>query len=153
MNLKAENFKKYLAEQNINYFRVEESSPEDISEGGSGDEAKDQVTFHTYVKVFGQKLPGVVIIDDSIYTIIRVQVIPSIEYSRSKDEFLKCINEMNITYKAVKYYLGADGGLYLDMYIPGSDDNIDGDLVINLLSALNRHLDKEYPNWMKLLWA
>lgn len=153
MNLKAENFKKYLAEQNINYFRVEESSPEDISEDGSADAAKDQVTFHTYVKVFGQKLPGVVIIDDSIYTIIRVQVIPSIDYSRSKDEFLKCINEMNITYKAVKYYLGADSGLYLDMYIPGSDDSIDGDLVINLLSALNRHLDKEYPNWMKLLWA
>lgn len=153
MNLKAENFKKYLAEQNINYFRVEEASPNDISDDSSTDAGKDQVTFHTYVKVFGQKLPGVVIIDDSIYTIIRVQVIPSIEYSRSKDEFLKCINEMNITYKAVKYYLGADSGLYLDMYIPGSDDNIDGDLVINLLSALNRHLDKEYPNWMKLLWA
>lgn len=25
---------------------------------------------------------------------------------------------MNINYKAVKYYLGADNALYLDMYIP-----------------------------------
>ncbi len=158
MNLKAEKFKQYLAEQNINYFRVEESEDSDGSSLPAEDaentaEKKTRVTFHTYVRVFGQKLPSVVIIDDSIYTIIRVQVIPDIEYSKNKDSFLKCVNEMNITYKAVKYYLGADNALYLDMYIPSNNDDIDGDLVINLLSALNRHLEKEYPNWMKLLWS
>ena len=56
--------------------------------------------------------------DESIYVILRVQVIPDIEYMKNKDEFIRCVNEMNINYKAVKYYLGADNALYLDMYIP-----------------------------------
>ncbi len=172
MNLKAENFKTYLAQNNINYFRVEETEENDVvtdenktAESGNDNEAVSEnheenldsavkrVTFHTFVKVFGQKLPSVVIIDDSIYTTIRVQVIPDIEYNNNRDEFMKCINEMNITYKAIKYYLNADNALYLDMYIPSNNEEVDGDLVINLISAINRHLEKEYPNWMKLLWG
>ncbi len=171
MNVKAENFKTYLAQRNINYFRVEEAADDDIktdevdTESSNENEADEvnheenfdtevkRVTFHTFVKVFGQKLPSVVIIDDSIYTTIRVQVIPDIEYNNNRDEFMKCINEMNITYKAIKYYLNADNALYLDMYIPSNNEELDGDLVINLISAINRHLEKEYPNWMKLLWG
>ena len=42
--------------------------------------------------------------DESIYVILRVQVIPDIEYMKNKDEFIRCVNEMNINYKAVKYY-------------------------------------------------
>ncbi len=171
MNVKAENFKTYLAQRNINYFRVEEAADDDTktdevdAESSNENEADEvnheenfdtavkRVTFHTFVKVFGQKLPSVVIIDDSIYTTIRVQVIPDIEYNNNRDEFMKCINEMNITYKAIKYYLNADNALYLDMYIPSNNEELDGDLVINLISAINRHLEKEYPNWMKLLWG
>ncbi len=74
------------------------------------------------------------------------------EYMKNKDEFIRCVNEMNINYKAVKYYLGADNALYLDMYIPNKNDDLDGELVMDLLNAITVHLEKEYPNWMKLLW-
>ena len=116
------------------------------------EEENARVTFHTYVKVFGQKLPAVIVMDESIYVILRVQVIPDIEYMKNKDEFIRCVNEMNINYKAVKYYLGADNALYLDMYIPNKNDDLDGELVMDLLNAITVHLEKEYPNWMKLLW-
>lgn len=152
MNLKADSFKQYLAEKGITYFRAEELNSEKTTDNQSNSN-HSRVAFHTYVKVFGQKLPGVVIIDDSIYTVIRVQVIPNIDFSKNKDEFIRCVNEMNITYKAIKYYLGMDDALYLDMYIPSNKDELDGDLVIELLSAINSHLEQEYPNWMKLLWS
>lgn len=163
MNQKADNFSKYLYENNINYFKREDSvtvsedannmSNKSDNSSEKSPQVVNKTTFHTYVKVFGQKLATVVIIDESIYTLIRVQVIPDVSYSKNTDEFYKCINEMNITYKAVKYYLGTDDALYLDMYIPSLTDDIDGNLVINILSAMNIHLEKEYPNWMKLLWG
>lgn len=154
MNLKADSFKQYLAEKGITYFRVEEANKE-LTDGemAAQNSGRSRVTFHTYVKVFGQKLPAVVIVDDSIYTVIRVQIIPDVSFTKNKNEFVRCVNEMNITYKAIKYYLGTDDALYLDMYIPNNKDELDGDLVIELLSAINSHLEQEYPNWMKLLWA
>ena len=48
MNLKAEKFKAYIAENNITNFKVEESI-------NNNEEENTRVTFHTYVKVFGQK--------------------------------------------------------------------------------------------------
>ena len=124
----------------------------DVNVVNNNEEENTLVTFHTYVKVFGQKLPAVIVMDESIYVILRVQVIPDIEYMKNKDEFIRCVNEMNINYKAVKYYLGADNALYLDMYIPNKNDDLDGELVMDLLNAITVHLEKEYPNWMKLLW-
>ena len=152
MNLKADSFKQYLAKKGITYFRVEETT-NDNSDNSDNKENHSRVTFHTYVKVFGQKLPAVVIMDDSIYTVIRVQIVPETSFIKNKDEFIRCVNEMNITYKAIKYYLGMDGALYLDMYIPSNKNETDGDLVIDLLGAINSHLEQEYPNWMKLLWS
>lgn len=76
MNLKAEKFKAYIAENNITNFKVEESI--------NNNEENARVTFHTYVKVFGQKLPAVIVMDESIYVILRVQVIPDIEYMKIK---------------------------------------------------------------------
>lgn len=84
MNLKAEKFKAYIAENNITNFKVEESI-------NNNEEENARVTFHTYVKVFGQKLPAVIVMDESIYVILRVQVIPDIEYMKNKDEFIRCV--------------------------------------------------------------
>ena len=157
MNTKAEKLKQYLAENNITYFKVEENS---IAEDTANSESENlnsqsiaKTLFHTYIKIFGQKLPTVVIVDDSIYTLIRVQVIPDITYTKNNTEFIKCVNEININYKAVKYYLGTDNALYLDMYISSLNDELDGNLVISMINAMNVHLTKEYPNWMKLLWS
>ena len=79
MNLKAEKFKAYIAENNITNFKVEESI-------NNNEEENARVTFHTYVKVFGQKLPAVIVMDESIYVILRVQVIPDIEYMKNKNQ-------------------------------------------------------------------
>ena len=145
MNIKAEKLKEYLAQKNITTLKVEEQSDENNE--------NLRCVFHTYVKIYGQNLPVVVILDDSIYTIIRVQVIPDIQYMKNREAFINCINEMNVNYKAVKYYLNVDNALYLDMYIPSNTDDIDGDLLVSLLDAITTHLEKEYPNWMKLLWC
>lgn len=145
MNKKVEDLKVYIAQNNLNNFKVEDSKESD-----SGEIIK--TNFHTYIKVFGQNIPAIIVVDDSIYTTIRVQVISDIQYTKNKEGFMNCINEMNISYKAVKYYLGADNGLYLDMYIPGRSDGLDCELVMELIDAIKSHLEKEYPNWMKLLW-
>lgn len=146
MKQKVEALKVYIAQNNFNNFKVEESK-----DSKTGEVLK--TNFHTFVKVYGQNIPAIIVIDDSIYTTIRIQVIPDIEYNQNKEAFMDCVNEMNISYKAVKYYLGTDNGLYLDMYIPGRNDDLDCELVMDLLEAVKSHLETEYPNWMKLLWT
>ena len=58
MNIKAEKFKAYIAKNSLTNFKVEENQ--------NGENENTRVTFHTYVKVFGQKLPAVIVMDESI---------------------------------------------------------------------------------------
>ena len=64
MNNKAEQFNSFLEEQKIKVFQMEELE---------GNE-QHTVVFRSFLGVEGQQLPTIVIIDDSIFSIIRVQI-------------------------------------------------------------------------------
>ena len=66
MNNKAEQFNAFLEEQKIKVFQMEELE---------GNE-QHTVVFRSFLGVEGQQLPTIVIIDDSIFSIIRVQIAP-----------------------------------------------------------------------------
>ena len=64
MNNRAEAFKKFLEEKNINSFQVNEFKNNEFN----------TVVFRSNLDIKGQKLPVLVILDDSIYGMIRVFV-------------------------------------------------------------------------------
>ena len=66
MNNKAEQFNAFLEDQKITVFQMEELE---------GNE-QHTVVFRSFLGVEGQQLPTIVIIDDSIFSIIRVQIAP-----------------------------------------------------------------------------
>ena len=90
-NIKAENFKKFLVEKEINVFQEEVLNDE-----------LQSVVFRSHIEVGGQNLPTVLIIDNSIYTILRVQIVTGVITKENREAVLDLINKFNSQYKVFK---------------------------------------------------
>ncbi|WP_371366970.1 hypothetical protein SRRS_11160 [Sporomusa rhizae] len=141
MNAKAEKFQKSLEDNNINLFSTE------LIE----DTLKSSV-FRSRIEVKGQQLPAVIIIDESIFTIIRTQIVTGIDADKRAD-LLHCVNEMNEKFKIFKYYLAEDGTLLMDVCIPFVDETFDSNMIHLMVDVLVRHLDETYPRLMQKVWG
>ena len=142
MNKKAAAFEKFLKGRNITCFKVEEV-PEDQLHAA---------VFRSQIEVEGQNLPAIIVIDDSIYAMVRVLVANKALRVDNETALLKAINEYNKTYKVFKYYLGDDGALYLDCCVLCEEGKISGELIYVVLDVIIKHLEEEYKKLMKLIW-
>ena len=118
MNNKAEQFNSFLEEQKIKVFQMEELE---------GNE-QHTVVFRSFLGVEGQQLPTIVIIDDSIFSIIRMM------------------------YKPFKLFFDERGDLMLDVCLVTDKDKLDGNEVYQLFSVIINYLDENYRNIMKVVW-
>ncbi len=143
MNKKAELFQNYLQDRNINCFQVQEIPEDQLG----------TVVFRSTIAVEGQELPTLVILDNSIYSMIRVRVANAALKAGNELELSKAINKINAQYKIFKYYFAEDGALILDAYVLSKPEEIDGDMVYTVLDVIVKHLLAEYKNIMKLVWA
>lgn len=137
MNEKAQQFKNYVDEKNITCFRMEEVA----------DDKFNAVVFHSSINIKGQLLPMGIILDDSIYGLIRVQITPTVQ---NKEKLLIYLDELNAKYKAFKYYTN-ETGLYVDICVLGTKE--EAELIFSVSDMLAKHLEVEYPNIMRLVWS
>lgn len=143
MNKKAELFKNYLAEKDINCFELNEVPDDEL----------ETAVFRSQIEVAGQKLPTMVILDDSIYTMIRVRIASAALRADNEVDLVKAINELNSQYKIFKYYFAADGALILDAYLIDAPATLDSDKIYTVLDVIVQHLQAEYKNIMKIIWG
>ena len=101
MNNKAEQFNAFLEDQKIKVFQMEELE---------GNE-QHTVVFRSFLGVEGQQLPTIVIIDDSIFSIIRVQIAPQALKDENAADLLKMVNGQNMMYKPFKLFFDERGKL------------------------------------------
>lgn len=141
MNTKAEAFKAYLEEKDIKVFQMEELE---------GDNQQTAV-FRSHITTEGQQLPTVVIFDDSIFALVRVQISPKALTETNQLELLKLINEEAAAYKPFKLYLNRDGDLMLEVCLV-VDGDLKGDTVYTLFSVIINYLDANYRKFMKCIW-
>jgi hypothetical protein len=140
-NLKAKKFEKYITDNNMNFFVKKEMK----------DEA-ETIVFQSNIKVEGQTIPMGIITDNTIYTIIRVQVGSQLVKDSNKNRFLEYINKLNRSYKVFKYVVAEDGSLFLDCCLPSTNDSFDPEIVRVVLDVVVDHLNTEYKNIMKEAW-
>lgn len=133
MNKKAQIFKDYLDEKKITCFEVQELK----------DDPVNTVVFRSSIDVEGQQLPTLVILDSSIYAMIRVRVANAALKKGNETELVKTINELNGKYKIFKYYFADDGALILDSYLLTRTEELDCDMVYTVLDVLVKHLTAE----------
>ena len=143
MNKKAQIFQEYLEEKKITCFEVQEIE----------NDALNTVVFRSAIDVEGQQLPTLVILDSSIYAMIRVRVANAALKEENKTALVEAINKINSQYKIFKYYFADDGALILDSYVLSRQEELDCDMIYTVLDIIVKHLTAEYKNIMKLIWA
>lgn len=141
MNKKAETFKNYLDKNKIKSFNIDEIA---------GD-ALNSVVFRSNIEINGQQLPTIVVLDSSIYGMVRVLVAPRVLNETNEAELLKELNRLNKSYKSFKYYFDDNGSLVLDCCILFKEDS-DGELIYTMFDVIIRHLNSEYKKLMQLIW-
>lgn len=140
-NEKALKFQEFLVDNNINVFSTE-----------SLDDEYQTVMFRSRVEVRGQILPMAIIIDKSVFTIIRTQIVTGIAADRQ--EHLKAyLNDLNRKFKIFKYYLREDGVVYLDVCLPFVDETFDSRMIQLMLNILVKHLEEVYADVMSFVWS
>ena len=143
MNKKAHAFNKFLQDRSITCFEIEEVDKDELN----------TVVFRSHIAIEGQQLPTIIILDDSIYGIVRILIAPSVLQTDNSNRLFKEINKVNKQYKAFKYYIDDSDNLCLDSCILCEDGKLSGDLVYTLLNVIIKHLEKEYKKIMRILWA
>jgi len=140
MNKKAEAFKNYLEEKDIKVFEVEEL-----------DDEQKTVVFRSSITTDGHQLPTIVILDESIFAMVRVQISPKALTDSNQLELLKLINDESATYKPFKVYLNGDGDLILDVCLI-VDEELKGDTIYTMFSFIIDYLNNNYRKFMKCVW-
>lgn len=143
MNKNAESFKNYLDEKGITSFEVEEME----------DDERETVVFRSFIAVEGQQLPTAVIIDNSVFSVIRVLVSPKAVSEENQFDLLKLLNGENVQYKPFKFYCDDSGALLMDTSIvTPEDDRLKGETIYLLFEVIINYLNNSYRNIMKTIW-
>lgn len=147
MNVKAEVFSKYLEEKKIEAFQVEEIA----------DDAQHTVVYRSHVVVEGQQLPTLVLLDDSVFSMMRVQIAPKARTEENELAVLRLVSEQNMKFKPFKLYFDQSGALILDICLltPGAEEKDFaqlGDEIYGMFDVLIKFLEENYRGWMKEIW-
>ena len=140
-NEKALAFQEFLMESNINVFSTE-----------SVDDEYSTVIFRSRVETKGQILPMAILIDTSVFTVIRTQIITGLSAAK-QPRIKEYLNKLNTQYKIFKYYLKDDGTVYLDICLPFVDETFDSKMIQLMLSVLVQHLEAVYEDFMAQVWG
>ena len=150
MNIKAEAFQQYLeaSEARKNVFRV----------GEVPDDGQHTAVFRSQIQVEGQQLPTVVILDDSVFSMIRVSISPKAVTESNELAVLRLANQDNLKYKPFKLYVDANGALIMDMCVVTMGKTADdftglGDEIYAMLEVVIDYLNENYRTIMKAIWG
>ena len=141
MKKKAEAFKSYLEEKDIHSFAIDELK---------GDGQKT-VVFRSFLTVEGQQLPAIVILDETIFALVRVQIAPKAMSEENQLELLTRVNEESSGYKPFKLYLNKEGDLLLDVCLV-IEEELKGDTIYTMFSLIIDYLNANYRQLMKVIW-
>ena len=91
---KVEKFDAFLAEKEIPWFEKLEQKDE-----------LNTVLYRGNIEAAGQNFPVLVVLDDSIFTLVRTVITPAAVKEERRAEVTALLNELNGSYKIFKYYI------------------------------------------------
>ena len=126
MNPKSLLFDKFLKEEEIISFERKDFDDEDGT-----------VVYRSYIKSPLWDMPLFVILDNSIYSVIRLVLGPEKVTAQNMAALNALINRDNATYKNYKLYIDEqDSSLYLDCVYMCGDDAFESALMYALMSSI-----------------
>lgn len=141
MNSEAAKFATYLKNNNVDSFYMEEIADEHHS-----------VIFRSSFTVHGQYVPVGIIIDDTIFAIVRVNIAVRAVTDDNYFEIFNLIMRLNNKSKLFKYYLTPDLSIILDICVPYEEGRIPCELLHRLVSVAAKELEAHYREFLELLF-
>lgn len=138
---KAEALQKYLAENKIEGFGIQKF-PDDVHSHA----------FRSNLPVAGTNLAFMILLDDSVYAMIQVQVASNLITEDKKAFVCTELNKLNDQYRMLKYHVDEGGNILLSCSIPSGLEHFDPVLLIAILNQIQGHLNAIYPELMERLW-
>ncbi len=142
MNAKATKFNEYLAKNKITCFNAQ-----------AIDNEMHAVIFRSFMEVSAQNLPTMVVLDDSIYMMVQVRVAAAVVKEGNRPALLEHFNALNRKYKVFKYYINDNQDIIIESCIPATEEGFVPDIIHVVIDIILKHLNEEYPQIMKLVWA
>ena len=94
----------------------------------------------------------IVILDSSIYGMVRVLVAPKAVKEENEQAVLQLVNKYNKTYKSLKYYVDDEKSLVMDTCILFKEGEADGDIIYAMIDLIIQQLGEAYKEIMKSIW-
>lgn len=91
-------------------------------------------------------LPMVVILDNSLYSVLRVWVAARVLSEANQAALEEYMNLMNRRYKIFKYYKNEEGDIVLDVCLIASEENFDPEMVAMLIDMTLHHLQETHDD-------
>ncbi len=142
MNQKAEQLQAYFAEKNLNFFQIQEMTDE-----------FNTVLFRSNIEIQKQALPTVIVTDETIWTIIRTQIVAGAVTADKKAAVNEFLNGLNMKYKLFKFYATDSGDINIDVCVPTVAAKFDPEMIRSLIQIEVEQLTELYPQIMEVVWA
>ncbi len=131
--VKAEKFDAFMREREVGGFQKEEY-----------DDQFRTVIYFSGLQAAGQQQFVQVVLNDSIYGMIKVLVGHKAVNEENQARVLEYINQLNQRFGAFKYIITQDGNLELDCSLIANDETFDPEVIIvMLLNVIQPHLESE----------
>ena len=141
VNAKTTKLKDFFAENKIECFQVEERNDEN-----------ETAVFRSRMQIKGQVLPFAILVDDSVYTLLQVQLVAGAVKGETFANLAPYLNEMNNNYRVFKFVTTADGDLLLNACVPAQNDGFDPVLLNAIIGETVKFLEGEYASIMAKIW-
>lgn len=117
-----------------------------------GDEY-NTVVYHGRLDIHGNSLPVFIVLDNSVFSYIRVAITTMSITEAAIKKVLPKLNELNQQYKVTKYYVNdEDSNIYTDISVPSTEETFEPAVLVNLmLEVIKPHLDEVHPDILKIV--
>lgn len=138
---KIEKMQQFLTENKIECFDVQKLEDE-----------RHTTIFRSRMEVKGQILPMAVLMDDSVYIILQVQIAPQVIDEAKLAELAVAINNMNNNVRPFKFTVSDKGDFMLNACITAENNTFNPVLLNAIIGEALKFLEAQYANIMEVIW-
>ena len=132
---------EFLKENKIECFEIQALEDE-----------RNTTIFRSRMEVKGQILPMAILMDDSVYVLIQVQIAPQVITKEKLAGLAEVINNMNNNVRIFKFTVSEKGDLMLNACMTAENNSFNPVLLNAIMSEALHFLEAQYTNIMEVIW-
>ena len=138
---KVEKMQQFLADNKIECFDVQKL-----------DDERHTTIFRSRMEIKGQLLPMAVLMDDSVYVILQIQIAPQVIDEAKLAELAVAINNMNNNVRPFKFTVSDRGDFMLNACITAENNTFNPVLLNAIMGETLKFMEAQYANIMEVIW-